>query len=247
MFTPEQRTQLRSELLAWAADDKRIASAAVTGSAAAGREDRWSDVDLAFGVADAAQLPEVLSDWTARMYAGNGAVHHLDVTAGAWIYRVFLLANGLQVDLAFVPAAEFRALAPTFQLVFGAAGEPGSFPAPAPGDVAGYGWLYAVHARSCIARGKLWQAELMVSAIRDHGLTLACLRHGLPAAHGRGIDALPAQVLEEWSGSLVRALEPAELERAFAVCVRGLAEEIRRLDSELGERLGGVLGLLIAG
>ena len=124
MFTPEERALLRSELISWAAGDRRITGVAITGSAAAEREDPWSDIDLAFGVADSAELRGVLSDWTAQMYDRHTALHHLDVAAGAWIYRVFLLPSSLQVDLAFVPAAEFRALAPTFRLVAGEGGSP---------------------------------------------------------------------------------------------------------------------------
>src|SRR5271169_3390420 len=117
VFTAEERSRVRSSLLEFAASDPRIGGAAITGSAANDGEDRWSDVDLAFGVRNADDVGEVLSDWTARMYEQHGALHHLDVKAGAWIYRVFLLPNSLQVDLAFVPAAEFRASSPTFRLV----------------------------------------------------------------------------------------------------------------------------------
>jgi hypothetical protein len=67
MFTSDERDRLRSTLLEQATKDQRISGAAITGSRAAAREDRWSDVDLAFGVQDAAELPNVLSDWTARM------------------------------------------------------------------------------------------------------------------------------------------------------------------------------------
>ena len=97
MFTPEQRARLRADLLEYAAGDRRISSAAITGSAAAGREDEWSDIDLAFGVGDAAKLPNVLSDWTAHMYDRHQALHHLDIRSGAWIYRVFLLPSTLQI------------------------------------------------------------------------------------------------------------------------------------------------------
>jgi len=57
MFTPEERAHLRSDLLERAACDCRISGAAITGSATTGREDRWSDIDLALGVVDAAELP----------------------------------------------------------------------------------------------------------------------------------------------------------------------------------------------
>jgi hypothetical protein len=241
MFTPEERAHLRFDLLEYAARDCRISGAAITGSGANEQEDQWSDIDLAFGLVDTAELPNVLSDWTARMYNQHLAVHHLDVKSGAWIYRVFLLPSTLQVDLAFVPGAEFRALAPTFRLVSGRANEPRYAPPPQPLDIIGLGWLYALHARSCIAREKLWQAEYMISGIRDHALALACIRHGLPAAHGRGIDHLPSGVTAQFEGSLVRQLDAVELLRAFRVVTDGLLSEIRSTDSELAGRLQEVL------
>ena len=247
MFTPQQRDSTRSEILEYAARDPRIIGAAITGSAAAGSEDDWSDIDLAFAVAEGADLQSVLRDWTAHMYERHRAIHHMDVVSGAWIYRVFLLPGILQVDLAFVPAAEFRALAPTFRLVFGAAGEPGNFPSPAPGDLIGMGWLYALHARSCIARGKVWQAEYMISGLRDTALTLACIRHNLPAAHGRGIDRLPAPVSAEFEGALVRHLDHSELSRAFQVAVDRLMHEIRSVDADLMGRLQETLSMLCPG
>lgn len=237
MFTPEERARLRSDLLEYAASDRRISGAAITGSAAAEREDQWSDIDLAFGVVDASELPNVLSDWTAYMYDRNLALHHLDVKSGAWIYRVFLLPSTLQVDLAFVSALEFRPLAPTFRLMFGKANESRHVPPPPPVDIIGLGWLYALHARSCIAKRNLWQAEYMVSGIRDNALALACIRHGLPIAHGRGIDRLPSEVTAQFEGSLVRHLDTAELSRAFRVVVGGLLSEIRSVDAELAGRL----------
>jgi hypothetical protein len=245
MFTSEERERLRSELLEHAAKDPRIDGAAITGSAAASREDRWSDIDLAFGVKDADQLPAALSDWTAEMYHRHLALHHIDVTAGGWIYRVFLLPSTLQVDLAFVSAAEFRALAPTFRLISGKANESQHAPPPSPGDIIGFAWLYALHVRSSIARGKLWQAEYMISGVRDNALALACVRHGLPAVHGRGIDRLPSAVTEQFDSSLVRQLDVAELWRAFRVVIHGLLSEIRCVDGELAGRLEGVFTALI--
>jgi hypothetical protein len=241
MFTPEERDRLRSDLLEYAAGDRRVGGAAITGSAAAGLEDRWSDIDLAFGVTNAAELTDVLSDWTAHMYRQHLALHHLDITAGAWVYRVFLLPSTLQVDLAFVSATEFRALAPTFRLMLGKANEPRYVPPPLPGDIIGLAWLYALHVRSGIARGNLWQAEYMISGVRDNALALACIRHGLPAVHGRGMDLLPGEVAAQFEGALVRQLDTAELSRAFRLVIRGLLSEIRSVDEELAERLQGAL------
>ena len=245
IFSPEERERLRAGLLERAAEDQRISGAAITGSAAASREDRWSDVDLAFGVKDACAVLHVLSDWTQHMYQQNGALHHLDVNSGAWIYRVFLLPSTLQVDLAFVHDAEFRALAPTFRLISGEAKEPQHAQPPPAETIIGMGWLYALHARSCIARGNLWQAEYMISGVRDSALALACIRHGLPAVHGRGLDQLPKEVTAPFEGALVRQLGAADLLRCFRVAMDGLLREIRCADETLAGRLQAALVLLV--
>jgi len=175
------------------------------------------------------------------MYHRHLALHHFDVSRGEWVYRVFLLASTLQVDLAFVPAADFRALAPTFRLMFGKANESRHVPPPPAGEIIGLAWLYALHARSSIARRKFWQAEYMIGGVRDNALALACIRHGLPAVHGRGMDLLPAEVAAQFEDSLVRQLDAAELSRAFGVVIHGLLSEIRKVDEELAGRLQGAL------
>jgi hypothetical protein len=245
MFTPEERLRLRDTLLEYAASDQRIMGAAITGSAAAESEDCWSDIDLALGVAKAGELPNVLADWTSQMYQLHHALHHLDFNFGNWIYRVFLLPSTLQVDLAFVSAAEFRALSPAFRLILGKANEPSHLPPPPPADLIGLGWLYALHARTCIARQKLWQAEYMISGIRDSAMALACIRHSLPAIHGRGMDSLPGEVTVQFEGALVRHLDAAELSRAFGFALRGLLSEIKSVDPNLAERLQAALTSLL--
>ena len=65
--------------------------------------DRWWDIDIALGIDD--DPKPVLADWSDRMYAEHDAVHHLDVLTNNTVYRVFLLADTLQVDIAFCPAA----------------------------------------------------------------------------------------------------------------------------------------------
>ena len=80
------------------------------------------------------------------------AVHHLDVPSGPWLYRVFLLPGTLQVDLAFVPASDFRALSPAFRLISGQAQAPLHLDPPAPEALIGLAWLYSLHARTSLAR-----------------------------------------------------------------------------------------------
>jgi hypothetical protein len=241
VFTTAERERLREELIAAAQADGRISGVAITGSAASGALDRWSDIDLAFGVADPAKMHSALDDWTRRMHRGHGAVHHFDVKRGSWVYRVFLLQNTLQVDLAFAPAAEFGALSPTFRLLSGAAVDLPQAPPPAAEELIGLGWLYALHSRSCIERGKIWQAEYMISAVRDHGLALAALRHGLSAAQGRGFDGLPDGEKSAFEGTFVRSLEVGELRRAFRVATGCLLDEVRHVDAALAARLEGPL------
>lgn len=247
VFTTVERERLRAGLVSAAHADARIVGAAVTGSAAVGREDRWSDIDLALSVAADADRGQVLADWTDRMYREHAAVHHVDVTRGATLYRVFLLASTLQVDLAFWPAAEFGALAPTFRLLFGTANERPASPAPATAELIGMGWLYALHARSSIARGRVWQAEYMISGVRDHVLALACLRHGVPAVQGRGMDLLPPEITATLTGALVCSLDINELRRAFGVVSEALLAETARVDAGLANRLRGPLRELAAG
>src|SRR5262245_10436759 len=237
MFTAEDRERIRSELLEAAAADVRLTGGAVTGSAATGREDRWSDIDLAFGVADTARLNEVLSDWTARMYERYEALHHLDVTSGAWVYRVFLLASTLQVDLALAPAEEFGARAPTFRLIFGRAAQQLHASPPGAESLIGYAWLYALHARSSIARGRLWQAGYMVSAMGDHILALGWRRLGAPVKEGRGMDLLPREVTRPLEDALVRRMEKVEMSRAFEVACDRLLGEVWLVSEELASRL----------
>jgi hypothetical protein len=225
------------ELLQAAQADPRITGVAITGSASVDKEDRWSDIDLAFGVGEEAAVETSLADFSGRMYRDHHALHHLDVRSGRWIYRVFLLPSTMQVDLAFAPAADFGARATTFRLVSGTAVELRPVARASAEELTGWAWLYALHARSAIARGKFWQAEYMISAMRDQVLALACVRCGLPAREGRGLDDLPAEVTAPLQAALVRSMEAGELLRAFQVVSTGLVREMRSVTPELTSRL----------
>jgi predicted nucleotidyltransferase len=241
VFTPTERDRLRDRLVSDAQADDRIIGAALTGSTSVGRDDRWSDIDLAVSVGADAHRSEVMSDWTARMYADHAALTHLDLHRGATVYRVYLLASTIQVDIAFSPASEFGAIDPTFRLLFGAAKQPRPAPEPVVADLIGMGWLYALHARSSIERGRVWQAEYMISGIRERVLALACVRHGLPATQGRGVDRLPPEATEPIRPTLVRAPDVTELRRAFRAATAVLLAEIGHADAALAERLNAPL------
>ena len=108
-------------------------------------------------------------------------------------------------------------------------------------------WLYALHARSSLARGRVWQAEYMISGVRDHVLALACVRHGVPAVQGRGMDQLPAEVLAGFAAGVVRSVEAGELKRAFLAVTESLIAEVGLVDGGLAGRLSGVLRELACG
>ncbi len=143
-----------------------------------------------------------------------------------------------------MPASDFRPLAPTFKLVFGSANEARTLPSPSAVNLIGLGWLYALHARSCIARGRLWQAEYMVTGVRNHALALACIRHGLPAVHGRGTDQLPCAVTAKFDRALVERLDAQEIARALQVVIDGFMQEVRHADEALADRLQDTTSLL---
>jgi len=90
VFTVEYRSQVRDALIEKARTDPLIESAAAVGGSAEGDGDRWSDLDLTFGVAGSAR-DEVLADWTADMRLRFDAVTLFDLPVLSSIYRVFLL------------------------------------------------------------------------------------------------------------------------------------------------------------
>jgi len=227
MFTVEQRDALRARVLEMAKGDPRVVAGAAVGSLAVGGGDPWSDLDLTFGVDG--DLPSVLDDWTRTLVNELGAVPLVDLSRDKTTYRVYLLDDLLQLDLSMTPAFEFRPAGPRFRLLFGetAPGEPKSAPPPRAADLFGWGVIYALHSRTCIERGRLWQAEHYVAAVRDHALTLACLREGVAAVQARGYDDLSAATLARFEATHIGSPDPRQLREALAAAVRALLQEGR--------------------
>ena len=253
MFTVAERDLLRERMLRLADDDDRVIAGAAVGSLAVGRGDRFSDLDLTFGIADHIRVAAVLADWTSILTGELAAVQLADLERGPTVYRVFLLPGALQFDLSMTPASQFRAAGPRFRLVFGkTAASESEAPAPAgelfiptpavAEDLFGWGVIYALHARACIERGRVWQAEHYVAAVRDHALSLACLRRGLPCVQARGYDELPAQTLARFAQTHIGAVEPEVLRAALTASVSTLLREAAEADlptaSVVAERIG---------
>jgi len=237
VFTVEQRDAVRDRVLRLADEDARIVAGAVVGSLALGNGDRYSDLDVTFAVGDGAAVLDVLDDWTRRLGDDAGAVQLVDLARDPTVYRVLLLPGALQLDLSMTPAASFRPGGPRFRLLFGetAAPVPVSSPAPpgnlaiptpaVPRDILGWGVVYALHARACIERGRPWQAEHYVAALRDHGLALACIREDCNAVQARGYDDLSPESLARFGGTHIGGHEPAALRSALDAAVRALLHE----------------------
>lgn len=252
IFTADEREQLRKELVCAAQNDPHLCGAAHTGSGASSsaasspsRLDRWSDIDLALCLKPESNREQVIKDWTDRLYRKHDAVAHMDVMRGATLFRVFLLRNTLQVDIAFWSAQEFGAIGPNFQLIFMRdryeARPP--FPAPQPNTSSpiGMAWLYGLHVRSSLERGRILQAEYMLSGMRNHVFELTCMRCGVTAKQGRGLDDLPAAERDAAAGCIPHSVDPEELKRAFQKTMHTLVSEIRHVDDELASRLSEVL------
>jgi hypothetical protein len=245
MFIAQERDRIRDQLVELSHADSSVVGAAFTGSFATGSGDRWSDVDLAFGICGS--LDAAIGRWTDLLYSEFGAVHHWDLVAASSVYRVFLLPGWLQVDLAFTPSAAFGPHGPSWRLIFGSAGAPEPPALPDRRYLAGMAWHHALHARICIERGRRWQAEYWISAIRDELVALACLRLGYPTAYSKGAHLLPAEVTEPLAATLVRSVDDAELTRALGTAGRALAAELARADPDLAARLGPMLAELCPG
>ena len=238
MFTVEQRDALRERVLGLAEEDERVVAGALVGSLAVDGADRFSDLDLTFGIADHVRVADVLDDWTRTLIDEHDAVQLAELERGPTTYRVFLLTEALQLDLSMTAAARFRPAGPRFRLLFGQTGAGGSETPTPPvagdlfistptvaGDIFGWGVIYALHARACVERGRGWQAEHYVGAVRDHALSLACLREGRPAPQARGYDDLSAETLARFEAAHVIAVEPGALRAALAASVLALLRE----------------------
>jgi len=246
-FDEAERLRVRDALLAAAAADPGVTAAAVTGSDALGDADRWSDVDLALAVRGG--LDGVMARWTARLGRDFGAVHHWDLPSGPSVYRVFLLPGWLEVDLSFTPEADFGPHGPAWRPVFDERADRPQQPEPArpadPGHLVGMAWHHARHARVCVERGRWWQAEHWISAVRDQVIALACLRLGHPAGYAKGAHLLPAEVTAPLEAALVRSLDEAELRRALRAAAACLADELDRTAAGPAERLRRMLADLV--
>lgn len=237
MFTAQQRDYVRSYMLEVARNDSRVTGGALIGSTAAGTEDDWSDIDVTFGIAAGNAIETVIDDWTRVLEREFGVLDHFDLLAGSSIYRVFLLPDGLEIDVSVTPEEDFGARSVHFQTLFGRAQQLKATPPPDIKHIIGLSWHHVFHAHSCIERQKPWLAEYWISEIRNHILSLLCIRLGESAVHRRGVDKLPAAITNPLVDTLVHSLDAPELRRALSAATMCLIAEIEQCDPLLCARL----------
>jgi predicted nucleotidyltransferase len=245
VFTEGRRAELTSELTEHARADPTVTAAALVGSAARQATDEWSDIDLSLRLDPHADPLATADSWQTYLASKHDVVDHLDIWAGAGLYRVFLLADSLQIDISFWPADAFASNGEPFELLFGEANKQSPPDVLQVREIIGWAWLYALHARSAIARGRPWQALSMIDGLRDRIASLACVRHGLPAHQGRGIDQLPETVLSRLSGGLVASPDCDLLAAALSQLLDLLVSEVEAIDHHLAGRLRPALTVLV--
>ncbi|GAA1075606.1 nucleotidyltransferase domain-containing protein [Nocardiopsis metallicus] len=240
MSEAEALAQVQDRLIERARADEAVFAAAFTGSLGTGDADRWSDVDVALGVD---HPPEsVAAAWTEWLATEFGILHHWDLPApDARVIRVYLLANGVEVDVSFLPSAEYGARGPSWRSLFGPDPVREPFPAPRPYLLVGLAWHHVRHVRVCLERGRLWQAEHWLGALRTQVISLACLRLGLPTEYAKGAHLLPEEFTQALEPTLPRSLAAPEISRALSALVTVLVGELEHSAPETAAKLAPAL------
>ena len=236
-FSTAERDELLEAIQRLGQSDHRVSGGALVGSFATQTHDHWSDIDISFGIKANYKPLKVLNEWTTSLQQTYELIHYFDVKSGSAIYRVLLFANGIEVDLSVVPENDYGPRASSFKLFFGATNEQRDLPKPDLYQLFGWSWHHVLHANAAIHRDKLWQAEYWINSLRSHLVTLHCLQANLPAAHGRGADLLPKEVLDQMNKTLVRKLDKHHLRIALQHSAILLIAIIQYTDSNLAQKL----------
>jgi len=240
-FTALYRESVREAIISKAKEDKRIVSAAAIGSYARGEVDRWSDIDLTFGVREAYPISEIIESWTDYIIREFSGSVLFDTHFGKTTYRVFVLPICLQLDLSFSRETEFGAIRKPFQLLFGKQYEKRTDIKPqATTEIFGIMVHHLLRARICAERNRLWQGQFWISQARNYALKLACISRGLESDYGRGFDTLPNEILLPFRNSLVCKLTKGEILRALKEIIELLpiiSEHVNQLSRNFGATL----------
>ena len=229
MFTIEYRQEVRESIISKARGNPKIVSAAVIGSYASGEVDRWSDIDLTFGVDESFSINSMLEWWTEYIIKEFAGIMLFDVKQENTTYRVFILPGCLQVDLSFSPASQFGAVGSHFKLLYGKKYEkPQTSPLSTPQttkDQFGYMVHHILRARFCMERNGLAKAEFWISEARNYALKLA---------------SKSQSIRDSFKDSYVKELSKEEIMKAIRVIVSqipNISEEVKGYSLKLSDAL----------
>lgn len=227
MYSKDYRSKVQGSIITFAEKDERITDCAIVGSESIGENDKWSDIDLTFGVHEEADISQILLDWNELMAQQFEANVLFDLAFRESIYRVYLLPNALQIDLSFTPTKHFGAITDKFKLLFGEEKSRQSKPLPEPPTIFGFAVLYALKTRCSIEREKYWQAHYYLEQFKESIMTLKCLSENLNPFDGRGYDELPDLFLDQVQSSLIASPNRHDLGESLKVLTKILIAEIK--------------------
>ena len=242
MFSVGQRIRIQERVLELAAADPRIVAGAVVGSLALGEGDRWSDLDLAFGVADGVLRSARVGGLDAhvcRRVRRRAPVRsaqrrfHLPGLSAAWLPAVR--------PVVYAGSAVRRHVDPKFRLLFGSTVEETHF--------ANRPRRMSCSAMPCTMRCAPASASNAADSGRPNtgSAARAIMRSAWRAAAAAcrpctagALTTLPPDVRSAFMGALVTSLERAELLRALGAVIAGLlaeAEDVQELVTKVAPEL----------
>lgn len=122
MFSQLYRERARDRIIDEVKADKNILSAASIGSYARNEVDRWSDIDLTFGIDSATSSADAIEQYKKFIKEEFQGEFLFKISLKPIDYIVFLLPGCLQIDLSFSPQNHFGPLSEHFELLFGTHG-----------------------------------------------------------------------------------------------------------------------------
>jgi predicted nucleotidyltransferase len=223
LFTEHDRFEVSRKLINLLKADNRIEGIVLVGSAAVGYFDEFSDIDLVAVVNLQHSTQEVFEYWKQTIQKVLTPVNYFEVEYNKNNFLAgFLLPGCLEVDFGVVSLNELIAKKERWKVIHDRTGiietrlqkSWGERKIEDPlliGLQLSSVWHYIIQAVVSIQRNQLWRAKHNLEEVRNRGLRLAGLRHGLVVSHFREIDRLPQDVKEKFEQSIPPVLTAQEI------------------------------------
>lgn len=231
MYSIQDRNYVQNLIIELSKNDTRITDCAIVGSESVGENDKFSDIDLTFGVKNDINISQILNEWNDLMSERFDANVLFDLPYEESIYRVYLLPNALQVDLSFTPHKNFGAITTRFKLLFGQSSEREQKRPPELPNVFGYCVLYALKSRCSTERKKYRQSFHYLNELRNNLMILKCLTLKTNPFDGRSYDELPISFLNKIKRTLAKDVKQSDLNNSLKNLTTILTEEAELLNT----------------